>query len=347
MAEEIETPGKGQLRALIVSAGNPVLSVPGTQRFEQALDKLELQVGIDFYLNETHRHADYVLPAATFYERDDMVVAALDFHLTPFAQWTDPVVPPRGTAKPDWEIVEALAKELRVRPIAGLPAGMLGTGRAARAAARIGSPATAWVTPHRLVSLLLRTGRYRLSLATLRKNPRGLVLAPHVDTGVLKRKAARGKVRLDDKRISDALDRLAAEPPLDPEFPVLLIGKRDVRSQNSWMHNTPKHRDERRRQRALISPKDAAELGVEDGGLVRVVAAKGAIEVPVTVTDEVGTGTIAVPHGWGHRDAGWQIANAAGGVNVNEITPATAADLEPFSGMAHLNGIPVRLERAG
>jgi formate dehydrogenase len=346
MAEEIETPGHGQLRALIVSAGNPVLSVPGSERFETALGKLELQVGIDFYLNETHRHADYVLPAATFYERDDVVVAALDFHLTPFVQWTDAVVEPRGEARPDWQIIDALGKELGVRPVAGLPAGMLGTGRAARLAARLLSPATAWVTPERSVDLLLRTGRHRLSVRGLRKHPRGIVLAEHVDTGVLKRKARGGKVCLDDARIADALRRLAAEPAPDPAYPVMLIGKRDVRSQNSWMHNTPKHRDARRRQRALISPKDAADLGIDDGDSVRIVSMNGTLEVPVEVTDEVGTGTIAVPHGWGHRGGGWHVANAAGGSNVNEITPASAASLEPLSGMAHLNGIPVRLERA-
>ncbi|HJR88606.1 MAG TPA: molybdopterin dinucleotide binding domain-containing protein, partial [Aeromicrobium sp.] len=346
MAEEIETPGPGQLRALIVSAGNPVLSVPGAERFERALGTLDLQVAIDFYLNETHRHADYVLPAATFYERDDVVVAALDFHLTPFIQWTDAVTAPRGEAKPDWQIIDALGKEMGIRPVAGLPAGMLGTGRAAKLAARVLSPATAWVTPERAIDLLLRTGRHRLSVATLRKHPRGMVLAEHVSTGVLRRKARGGKVRLDDPRIADALLRLAAEPAPDPEYPVMLIGKRDVRSQNSWMHNTPKHRDAQRRQRALISPKDAAELGIDDGDSVRIISVDGVLEVPVHVTDDVGTGTIAVPHGWGHRGGGWTVANAAGGVNINEITPASAATLEPLSGMAHLNGIPVRLEAA-
>ena len=160
MAAEIETPGKGQLRALIVSAGNPVLSVPGSTGLERALGKLDLQVGIDLYLNETHKYADYVLPAATFLERDDLVIAALDFHLKPFVQWTEAVVPPRGEARPDWEIIDALAREL----------GFAARVRAGHQALRdrygwAGSPCApslrraGRVTPALLIDLLLRTGR--------------------------------------------------------------------------------------------------------------------------------------------------------------------------------------------
>lgn len=355
MAEEITTPGRGQLRALIVSAGNPLLSVPGAREFEQALDRLDLQIGIDFYLNETHRHADYVLPAATFYERSDMVLPAMGLHLTPFVQWTEPVVQPRGEARPDWRIIDALAGELGVRPLAGFGGSFLPR-RFSALASRALSPATGWVTPERIVDLLLRTGPdgdwfglrpNGLSLAALRAEPRGRVLAPFIPTGVLKSRLRGGRVNLGDRRIRAALQRLAAEPEPNPDYPMLLIGKRDVRSQNSWMHNTPKHRDPRRRQRGLLNPKDAATLGVADGEAVRIVSATGSGVIPVTISDEVGPGTIAVPHGWGHRDAGWRIANAAGGMNVNEVTSAKSADLEPLSGMAHLNGVPVRLESLG
>ena len=353
MAEEIETPGPGQLRALIVSAGNPVLSVPGADRFERALGQLDLQIGIDLYLNETHRHADYVLPAATFYERDDLILVALDFHLTPFVQWTDQAVEARGEAREDWRIIDALAKELGVRPAAGLASSLFGSGRLGRIVAKSLVPFTGWVTPERIVDGLLRTGRDGdryglrrdgLSVKKLRANPRGIVLAETVETGALAKRVRGGKLHLDDSRIADALVRLAAEPAPDTEYPLLMIGRRDVRSHNSWMHNTPKHEDPRRRQRALVHPKDAAEIGIADGDLVRVLSASGAIELPAEVTDEIGQGTIAVPHGWGHRKGGWKIANRAGGANVNEITSANAADLEPLSGMAHLNGVPVRLE---
>ena len=135
MAAEIETPGPGQLRALIVSAGNPVLSVPNGRRLSKAMRGLDLQVGIDIYLNETHREADYVLPAATFLERDDLVLPLLDFQLTPFVQWTDAVVAPRGEARPDWQIINDLARELGFAPVSGPMARFVGTGRVARLAA--------------------------------------------------------------------------------------------------------------------------------------------------------------------------------------------------------------------
>jgi formate dehydrogenase len=354
MAEEITTPGRGRLRALIVSAGNPVLTVPGATEFDGALDDLDLQVGIDLYLNETHRHADYVLPAATFYERSDMVLPALGLHLAPFAQWTEAVVAPRGEARPDWQIIDALARELGVRPLAGFGASFAPR-RFAGLAGRLLSTPTGWVTPELVVDLLLRTGpdgdwfglrRGKLSLAALRAQPRGRVLAPFIKTGVLKSRVRGGRVDLGDSRIADALGRLAAEPLPDPSYPMLLIGKRDVRSQNSWMHNTPKHRDPRRRQRSLINPKDAAALGIDDGDPVRITSATGTGVVPAQISDEVAPGTVAVPHGWGHHDAGWKTANHAGGMNVNTITSARAADLEPLSGMAHLNAVPVRLEAA-
>jgi anaerobic selenocysteine-containing dehydrogenase len=355
MAEEIETPGKGQLRALFVSAGNPVLSVPGSNRLEQALDKLDLQVGIDLYLNETHRHADYVLPAATFYERDDLVLAALDFHLKPFLQWTEAVVPPRGEARPDWEIIDDLARELGFAPVSGQAARLIGTGGLARLALRALGPVTRPLTPGRLVDVLLRSGRdgdwfglrrSGLSLKKLKANPRGIVVAEQLEGGMRnKRVFHRGhKVRLDGEVIERELARLLESPPPDADYPLLLIGRRDVRSHNSWMHNTPKHRDPDRRQLAMVHPKDAAEIGLSDGEQVRVSTAKGSIDVAARVTDEVVQGCIAVPHGWGHRDAGWQIANATEGANVNEVLPADAADLERASGMAHLNGVPVRIE---
>lgn len=354
MAGEITTPGRGQLRALIVSAGNPVLTVPGADEFDRALGGLDLQVGIDLYLNETHRHADYVLPAATFYERSDMVLPALGLHLTPFAQWTEAVLPARGQARPDWQIIDALARELGVRPLAGF-GGPLLPRRFSTLASRVLSPVTGWATPELIVDLLLRTGphgdwfgirRGGLSLAALRAEPRGRVLAPFIETGALKARVRGGRVNLGDRRIGEALARLAAEPPPDPEYPMMLIGKRDVRSQNSWMHNTPKHRDTSRWQRGLVNPKDAATVDIADGDPVRIISATGAGVVPIHISDEVAPGTVAVPHGWGHHDAGWKTANAAGGMNVNTITSARPTDLEPLSGMAHLNGVPVRLERA-
>jgi formate dehydrogenase len=184
-------------------------------------------------------------------------------------------------------------------------------------------------------------------LAKLRDRPRGVVLAEQVDTGVLAKRIKHQdrRVHLGDDRIAAELARLLAAPAPAVEFPLLMIGRREVRSHNSWLHNTPRFRDGTRRHRALVNPADAAAIGVADGATVRVVSARGAIELPIELSDDVAPGTIAVPHGWGHRAAGWQTANAAGGANVNELTSAAPDDLEKLSGMAHLNGVPVRLEK--
>jgi formate dehydrogenase len=356
MAAEIETPGPGQLRALIVSAGNPLLSVPGAQDFERALGKLDLQVGIDLYLNETHRHADYVLPATTFYERDDVPLPLAEIQLTPFIQWTDAVAAPRGEARDDWRIIDDLARQLGFAAVAGVASKWIGTSRVARLAQRAMGVGAHRLTPTKIVDALLRAGRDGdhfglrrggLTLAKLRAQPRGVVLAEHVDTGVLTKRLKHRdrRVHLGDERIAAELTRLLDAPEPSSDYPLLMIGRREVRSHNSWLHNTPRFRDATRRHRALVNPVDAAAIGVADGGPARVVSARGAIELPVELSEDVAPGTIAVPHGWGHRGAGWQTANEAGGANVNELTSSALDDLEKLSGMAHLNGVPVRLEK--
>ena len=136
---------------------------------------------------------------------------------------------------------------------------------------------------------------------------------------------------------------MAARNGHDPEFPLRLIGLRELRSHNSWMHNAPLLMRGGRTHAARIHPDDAEGVGIADGERVRISSPHGSIEIPATVTDEVKRGTVAVPHGWGHS-GGWTVANAAGGANVNQLASSDPADLERLAGMAHLNGIPVRLE---
>ena len=353
MAAEIETPGRGQLRALIVSAGNPLLSVPGARDLERALGTLELQVGIDLYLNETHRHADYVLPATTFYERDDLPLPLSEIQLTPFVQWTDAVAAPRGEARDDWRIIDDLARQLGFAAVSGVVTKWIGTSRLARLAQRVIGAGAHRMTPATIVDLLLRAGRDGdrfglrrggLNLAKLRAAPHGVVLAPHIETGVAAKRIKHRdrRVHLGDERIGAELRRLLDSPQPSAEYPLLMIGRREVRSHNSWMHNTPKFQDASRRHKALVNPADAA--GAADGELVRIVSKDGEIDIAIELSDDVAPGTIAVPHGWGHRGGGWRTANAAGGANVNEITSSRPADMEQLSGMAHLNGVAVRLE---
>lgn len=339
---EIETPGERQIRALFVSAGNPVLSVPDGESLERALSKLDLMVSLDLYVNETNRHADYVLPATTMYEREDLPVALLSFFSTPFVQATEAVVDPPAQAREEWEVIDDLARRIGKAPYSL---------KAVRVLARLGVRPT----PRQMLDLLLRVGpngdrfglrRNGLTLRRLiERHPHGLVLAEHLKTGILA-----SKLRTRSKRVQlmpDAIDgeiaRAASvgESP-QAEFPLRLIGLRELRSHNSWMHNAPLLMRGGRVHALRVHPDDAEAHGLVDGGRARLESDAGAVDVPVAVTDEMTPGAVALPHGWGHR-GGWELANRSGGVNVNLLASSAPEDLEPLAGMAFLNGIPVRV----
>jgi anaerobic selenocysteine-containing dehydrogenase len=325
MAPEITTPGRGQMRALIVSAGNPVLSVPDGEALERAFESLDLLVSIDLYVNETGRHADYVLPATTFLERSDVPVAFLPFFVKPFIQWTDAVVEPRGEARPEWEVIDDLARRLGIAPYSVPPLRWL---------ARLGIR----ISPDRLVDLLLRRGPKRLSLGALKRHPHGLQLADHHAAGRLS-----APPRLTPPEIVAEIRSLASQPDPDPSLPLRLIGMRELRSHNSWMHNVEKLMRARDGQLLRMHPSDAAARGLADGDVVAIRSGNGSVSgVPVVVTEDMTPGVVALPHGWGHR-GGWKRANAAGGVNVNTLACASPDSLERLAGMSRLNGIPVEV----
>ena len=340
MPLEIESPGDGQIRALFISAGNPVLSVPDGEALERALGQLDLCVSIDLYVNETNRHADYVLPATSFYEREDLPLAFLGFFSTPFIQFSDAVVEPPGECRQEWEFVEDLSRRLGLAPYSAKPL---------RRLARLGLR----LRPKQLADLLLRTGpngdlfglrRGGLSLERLRQHPHGLVLADEIATGVLagKLRTPDGRVRLAPPEIVSEVERLDSTNGDDPRYPLRMIGMRELRSHNSWMHNAPLLMRGGRVQALRVHPDDAAAHGLEDGAEAWLESKNGALTVPVVVSDEMTPGTVALPHGWGHR-GGWQLANQHAGVNVNLLAGNQPADLERLAGMAHLNGIPVRV----
>ena len=345
MAKEITTPGKGGLRALFVSAGNPVLSVPDGDELTAALGELDLCVAIDLYVSDTGRHADYVLPATTFLEREDFPLPFLALFTKPFIQSTEAVVEPAGEARQEWEIIEDIGERVGVVPSSVPALRLLG-----RAGLKL--------TPRRLVELMLRTGprgdrfglrRGGLNPKRLRESPHGIVLAEELEAGVLKR-----KIRHDDGRVDLMPAEIVAEIGLLGSrdsgaaggFPLRMIGLRELRSHNSWMHNSPKLMAGDRTHRARVHPADAVRVGIGDGERIRISSAHGEIETEARLTDEVMEGTIAVPHGWGH-DGGWRRANAAGGPNVNLLASSEPGDLERLAGMAHLNGIAVRMEPIG
>jgi anaerobic selenocysteine-containing dehydrogenase len=343
LPDEITTPGKGQIRAFFMSAGNPVLSVPDGEALERAMEELDLSVSLDLYVNETNRHADYVLPATTFLEREDVPVAFLGLFNTPFIQVTKAVLPPAGESRQEWKVIDDLSRRLDVAPYSL---------KALRGLAKLGLR----LTPKQLIDIVLRTGprgdlfglrRSGLSLRKVARHPHGMVLDDHLATGVLRDKVRHPdkRVRLDDPSIRDEIGRLGSANGAAPDLPLRLIGMRELRSHNSWMHNAPLLMRGGRTHALRMHPDDAAEAGIADGDVVQISSAAGSVRAPVTLTDEMTRGAVALPHGWGHR-GGWQLANEAGGVNSNLLAPADADGLERLAGMAHLTGIPVRVEPA-
>jgi formate dehydrogenase len=341
MPLEMTTPGKGQLRAFFVSAGNPVLSVPDGNALEEALEGLDLMVSLDLYVNETNRHADYVLPATTWLEREDVPVALMGFFTTPFIQVTEAVVEPAGEARQEWQVIDELSRRIGTAPYSL---------RVLRLLARLGIR----ITPRRLIDFVLRAGpfgdrfglrRSGLSIGKVARSPHGVVLDEHIATGVLESRMRHGdkRVRLHDQAIAGEVERLGSSNGAHQDYPLRLIGMRELRSHNSWMHNSPLLMRGDRVQALRMNPADAATAGLADGDGARILSSAGSIEVPVKVSDEMMAGTVALPHGWGHR-GGWQVANEARGANFNLLAPSDPHGLEPLAGMAFLSGIPVRVE---
>lgn len=348
MAKEITTPGPGQVRALFVSAGNPVLSVPNGDELEAALDGLELKVGIDLYVNETLAHCDYVLPAATMYERDDFPLPFQTLQPTPFRQTTEAVVAPAGQARPEWEIIDDLTSRMWRRT-----AGLAALEAARKALAVFGIR----LTPRLLVDAVIRLGdggdlyglRRGLSFTKLAADhPHGKVLARNLRDGVLGKVVVYrgGRVRLQHPEIAAEIDSLSRRHVPDG-YPMRLIGMRETRSENSWMHNSPLLMRGDRVHAARMHVDDAAAANIVDGDRVRIASPNGEIELPVILTKDIVAGVVAVPHGWGHKGTGgWRLANGAGGANVNQLMSSAPEHLEKLAGMARLTGVPVRVEPA-
>lgn len=348
MAKEIEQPGDGQLRALFVSAGNPVLSVPNGPALSDAMKTLDLSVALDFYVTETTSQCDYILPTTTMYEREDFPLLSQTFLIKPYRQATEAVIAPRGQSRTEWDIIDDLMQR------------MSGRTRVFRALARLRSAARLAGRRFSLrpvVDGIIRFGpggdlgglrRGGLSFDSLKtRHPHGKVLSDDLATGVLSKVVSyrSGRIRLVHKDIDAAIKQLSRRVS-PPEYPLRLIGMRDSRSENSWMHNSPLLMRGERGPKALIHVDDAGRRNIADGDEISVRSPFGKIALPATLTEDIVPGTVAIPHGWGHNGKGrWQVANRAGGVNVNELMSDDPEDVESLSGMAWISGVPIEVER--
>ena len=348
LAEEIETPGEGQVRAMVTVAGNPVLSTPNGRRLDRAMEQLEFMVAIDLYINETTRHADVILPPCWSLAEDHSPPVAPSVALRTVARWCPPVVQKSEGELADWEIMLRLTHEL-----GGGPTGMKWLDRALSVASRFG-----WkYDPQHTLDMLLRIGphgdrflpwRNGINLKKVKRSPYGLDLGP-ARGGLHHRLQHRdGKIHLVAEPIMRALaeleEQLQAHQTTN-NLDLLLIGRRELRTNNSWMHNIPALVAGRDRCVLYVHPQDAQRAGVRDSEPALLEGRVHSGVVPVRVTDELMPGVVSLPHGWGHAaSAQWQsVAGTHAGVSVNDFTDDQR--VESVVGQSILNGVPVRLRR--
>lgn len=351
LADEIETPGQGQIRALLTIAGNPVLSAPHGSRLDAALGGLEFMVSVDPYLNETTRHAHVILPPPRVLQSPHYDFALLNFAVRNYARYSPPVLPLEPGRPAESEILARLAMIAAGQGADADPAGLdelildqtlrravdtPGSPVAGRDPAELRAELTGSTGAELRLDAMLRLGPYGLTLRELREHPHGIDLGPLEPRlpGLLS--TASGRIELAPPQIVADVPRLRAGLGREaPEF--VLIGRRHLRSNNSWMHNVAPLVGGSNRCTLQINPQDARRLGLNGEAVVR--SAAGELTVAVEPTDAIMPGVVSLPHGWGHAGTAQPVAAKHAGVNANALTDETVVDVP--SGNAVFNGVPV------
>ena len=333
LREEIETPGEGQVRALLTLSGNPVLSTPDGAGLGRAMEGLDFMAAVDIYVNETTQHADVILPPTTALERDhyDLIFHILAVRNT--ARFTPAVISKDRSQRHDWQIYREvtlrLMKRLRRKP---------------PLKKRLATRTRLRTSPTFIVAQLLRTGDSGVTISQLRKNPAGVDLGP-LQAGRLPDRLFTASKRIDaaPELVLSELGRLADVSP--PDEGLVLIGRRHQRDNNSWMHNAERLTRGKPRHHLLMHPDDLAARGISDGSRVTVSSRVGSVEVEVRAADDIMPGVVSLPHGYGHQDKGTGMSRAARvpGVSINDLTDPQRLDV---SGNAALNGVPVEVSQA-
>jgi anaerobic selenocysteine-containing dehydrogenase len=343
MAEEIDTPGEGQIRAMMMIAGNPVLSSPNSARLEEALRSLDFMVSLDMYINETSQHADLIIPPTSPLERDHFGLVFHTLAVRNTVKYSEPLFSPKQGARHDWEVLLLLAERLFL-----LDGGLRGRLKALK----IKTLRT--LKPRRILSAALRMGPYGsglkifkkgVSLSALKANGNGLDLGPL-------RRSLPEKLCTRDQRIQMAPDSLIGDVHRlvekyheyqEERGTFLLIGRRHLRSNNSWLHNSKRLQGGGRRCTLMINPKDAEHLNIKDQSQVRVLSRVGELTVEIQFSKDLMLGVVSLPHGWGHGKSGlkMKIAQQTPGQNINQLTDDQFID--SLTGNAGFNGLPVEI----
>jgi anaerobic selenocysteine-containing dehydrogenase len=367
LAEELETPGDGQVRGMITVAGNPVLSTPDAGRLDRALASLDFMVSVDIYRNETTRHADVILPPEGALARGHYDLAFYQLSIRNIANYSPAVVDLEPGEMAEYEILLRLAGIVSGDGAADPAAldDLVVTGLVQKAVQRKRSnvegrdPDELLAAlslrrgPERILDLMLRTGPYGdgfgadpsgLSLATLEAAPHGVDLGPLQPRIPEVLRTPSGQIELAPEPIVDDVARLRSSLNRVHDGEMVLVGRRDLRSNNSWMHNVDVLVKGKERCTLHLHPDDAARLGITNGEAACVRSRSGEVAVTVEVTDAIMPGVVSIPHGWGHGMDGADLSVAAKRPGVNSNVLAGGDLFDPLSGNAVLNGIPVRVE---
>jgi anaerobic selenocysteine-containing dehydrogenase len=331
---------------MLVYAGNPVLSAPGGARLDTALEQLQWCVAVDMYVTETSRHADVILPPLSHLERDDVDIVMPLLSVRNHLRYNPAALPADPGGRSDWQILMGIAARLGRGPVGRLQN---------RVVALVGRLVDG---PDRVVDLGLRVGPYGprrgrsgLTIARLKAAPQGIDLGPLAPRlpGALGTRTKRVQLA-PAEFIAEAgrLEQIAADrqEAIAAGRDLVLIGRRQLRSNNSWMHNAPRLMKGADRCTARLHPDDATARGLSDGDRVVVTSTVASIEVPLEVSDEIRPGVVSIPHGYGHTRPriGWNVAAAHPGASMNDITDPTL--LDRLSGNAAYNAVPVSVHGA-
>jgi anaerobic selenocysteine-containing dehydrogenase len=366
LAEEILEPGEGQIRALVTIAGNPILSTPHSGRLDEALASLEFMVAIDIYLNETTRHADVILPGTSPLRRSHYDFAFYQLSVRNVANYSPPLFELEEGGMDEWKVLLRLGATLTGQgsnpDLDTLDDGVFGM----MVGSAVGNPSspihgrdpeaifeatTGGRGTDRMLDFLIRTGPYGdgyganpegMNLERLKASPHGIDLGPlqpRLEDDIC---TPSGRVELAPEPLLADVRRLRAAADRRPNGALMLVGRRHVRSNNSWMHNIDVLVRGRDRCTLEIHPDDAWRTGVEQGGMAKVTSDTGTVVASVEVTDEIMPGVVSLPHGWGHDMDGTElsVASRRPGVNSNILS---TGEMDPVSGNAILNGIPVEV----
>lgn len=347
LADEILTPGKDQIKALLVISGNPMMTVPDTDKLEKAFKSLELLVSMDLFINETGGLSEYVLPSKDFYEHWDFAITGLMFNPVRYINYTDAVVKAEGERKELWIIFHEVLRA------AGYP--MLGS-RVISPSLRfwdvvgrlLGREEPLSIRPKFMLKIMLLMGG--VSFRKLKRSRQGMLVKEHKPGNFFKK-----RILTKDKKLDLAPPEFIAEADTLRKFfeteknykGFKLINQRQRHTHNSWFHNVKSFVEKEKTNRISINPGDAKRLNISNDDLVIVKTDTNSITIPALVTDDLMPGVVSIPHGWGHnKPSGFTVAQQYPGVNVNKIMASGPAALEKFAGMAKLTGVHVTLSKA-